>query len=66
MTLGSPNMLETMQARMLAHQQNLERFRSLLTTSLTEQERQYIHQRIAEEQFALDNLKRELASGALR
>jgi hypothetical protein len=36
-----------------AHQANIDRYRWLLQTHLTEQERQFVERRIAEEQQAL-------------
>ncbi len=42
-----------------AHRANIERYRRLLQTHLTENERQFVERRIAEEQRAL----RQLADG---
>ena len=40
-------------AKILSHRRNIQRYARLLTTQLTELERQYLHKRIAEEQAAL-------------
>jgi hypothetical protein len=46
-----------MQAAMLeAHEKNLKRYARLLTTELTQTEREYIHRRIAEERLALERV----------
>jgi hypothetical protein len=44
------------EARIAAHQKNLTRYRRILSTSLTEIERAYIHRRIEEERKALLSL----------
>ena len=41
-------------ARLRAHRQNIDRYRRLLQTSLTVLERNFIKQRIAEEEAALN------------
>ncbi len=38
-------------ARFRAHQKNIDRYRGLLKTKLTEFEREYIEKRLSEEQF---------------
>ena len=43
-------------ARFRAHRQNLNRYRSLLQTSLTELERRFVERRIAEEEAAVSAL----------
>ena len=44
-------------AKILSHRRNIQRYARLLTTQLTELERQYLHKRIAEEQAALERLQ---------
>jgi hypothetical protein len=44
-------------ARIRAHQTNLDRYCWLLTTELTEIERQFVHKRIAGERLELDRLR---------
>ncbi len=43
-------------ARLRAHRQNIDRYRRLLQTSLTVLERNFIEQRIAEEEAAVSRL----------
>ena len=43
----------------LSHRRNIQRYRRLLATELTEIERQYLHRRIAEEQAELERLQSE-------
>jgi hypothetical protein len=43
-------------ARLRAHRQNIDRYHRLLQTSLTMLERNFIEQRIAEEEAALNRL----------
>jgi hypothetical protein len=43
-------------ARVRAHHNNIERYRSLLRTSLTEFERQFVEKRLTEEQTNLESL----------
>ena len=43
-------------ARIRSHQSNLERYCRLLTTELTDLERQFLRKRIAEERLKLDRL----------
>lgn len=40
-------------AAMFAHRRNIERYKKLLETYLTDHERRYVEQRLAEEQTAL-------------
>jgi len=49
-------MTDSITAKMLFHRRNIQRYGRLLTTKLTDLERQYIHKRIAEEQAQLDSL----------
>lgn len=44
-------------ARIRAHQQNLDRYCRLLPTDLTDIERQFLHERIAQERLELEQLK---------
>jgi hypothetical protein len=39
-----------------AHRNNIQRYRLLLQTTLTEFERQYVERRLSEEQWKLDKL----------
>jgi len=41
------------------HQANIERYRRIIKTHLTENERQFIERRLAEEQHALQHVTRE-------
>jgi hypothetical protein len=43
-------------ARLRTHQNNIQRYRQLLETRLTDLERQYIERRLSEEQLALETL----------
>ena len=43
-------------ARIRAHHSNIDRYRMLLTTNLSDLERQFIERRLAEEQQAADEL----------
>ena len=45
--------------RLRAHKNNLDRYARLLATKLTETERQYVHQRIAEEHIAITKIEAE-------
>ena len=49
-------MIDENLARLRAHRNNIDRYRRLLKTILTEIERQYIERRLSEEQLALENL----------
>ena len=49
-------MIDQALAQFRAHRQNIDRYRSLLRTNLTEFERDFIKRRIAEEQAALSAL----------
>jgi len=53
-------------ARMRAHHSNIDRYRALLASSLSDLERQFIERRLAEEQEAADELaaRRRLPSPA--
>jgi hypothetical protein len=49
-------MIEQQLARVRAHRSNIQRYRNLLQTSLTELERQFVEKRLAEEQSNLETL----------
>ena len=49
-------------AKILSHRRNIQRHARLLVTELTEQERQYLHKRIAEDQAELERLQNEPAA----
>lgn len=49
-------MIDEKLARLRTHRNNIDRYRRLLKTRLTELERQYIDKRLSEEQSALDRL----------
>ena len=52
------NTTRLVQARVLGHRQNIERYCRLLATELTDLERQYLHKRIAEEHAQLERLEK--------
>ena len=54
-------MTDVIVARIRAHQGNMQRYCRLLVTELTDTERQFIHNRIAEERAELERL---LADGS--
>jgi len=49
---------EARNALLRAHQHNIDRYCRLLTTPLTDTEREYLHNRIAQERHALERLVR--------
>jgi hypothetical protein len=49
-------MIDEKLARLRTHRHNIDRYRRLLKTRLTELERQYIARRLSEEQSALERL----------
>ncbi|NOJ44042.1 hypothetical protein [Bradyrhizobium australiense] len=49
-------MIDEKLARLRTHRKNIDRYRRLLKTRLTELEHQYIEKRLAEEQSALERL----------
>ena len=53
-------MIEQQLARVRAHRSNIQRYRNLLQTSLTELERQFVEKRLAEEQLNLESLAASL------
>ncbi len=52
------NTARLVQARVLGHWRNIERYCRLLATELTDLEREYLHKRIAEEHAQLERLKK--------
>jgi hypothetical protein len=42
-------------AKILSHQRNIQRYSQLLVMDISELERQYLHQRIVEEQIELEH-----------
>ena len=46
------------------HQKNIQRYRQLLETSLTDFEREYIGKRLSEEQLAIEMLSAKVPSAA--
>jgi hypothetical protein len=53
---NEPQMIDQQLARLRTHRNNIERYRNLLQTSLTELEKQFIEKRLSEEQSNLDSL----------
>ena len=49
-------MIEESFARLRTHRSNIQRYRQLLETRLTDLERQFIEKRLSEEQSALETL----------
>jgi division protein CdvB (Snf7/Vps24/ESCRT-III family) len=49
-------MIDQQLARLRTHRSNIQRYRNLLQTSLTELERQFVEKRLTEEQANLENL----------
>ena len=43
-------------ARLLAHQKNIDRYKNLLKTKLSDNEQQYLEIRLSEERFAVEQL----------
>jgi len=48
--------------RLRTHRNNIQRYRGLLETSLTDFERRFIEKRLSEEQLAIENLAAKLAA----
>ena len=61
-TPGGELMRDLRTAKILNHEQNVQRYSRLLATELTELERQYLHKRIAEEHAELERWKHADAS----
>jgi hypothetical protein len=49
-------MIDQQLARWRAHHRNIQRYRNLLQTSLTELEREFVEKRLTEEQSNLESL----------
>jgi hypothetical protein len=49
-------MIEERFARLRTHRNNVQRYRQLLETNLTDLERQFIEKRLSEEQSAIESL----------
>ena len=55
-------MMDQQLARLLAHRSNIQRYRNLLQTSLTELERQFVEKRLTEERSNLESVTASLRS----
>jgi hypothetical protein len=53
-------MIEQQFARLRTHRRNIQRYRNLLQTSLTDLERQFVQRRLTEEQSNLERLANSL------
>jgi hypothetical protein len=53
-------MIDQQLARVRTHRNNIQRYRNLLHTNLTELERQYVERRLIEEQSNLESLATSL------
>ena len=53
-------MIDQHLARLRAHRSNIQRYRNLLQTSLTELERQFVEKRLSEEQSDLESVANSL------
>jgi hypothetical protein len=53
---GMTTMIDEYLARLRTHRNNIHRYRRLLVTQLTELERQYLEERLAEEECAMQKL----------
>jgi hypothetical protein len=53
-------MIDQQLARMRTHRSNIQRYRNLLKTNLTELERQFVEKRLTEEQSNLESLAASL------
>jgi hypothetical protein len=53
-------MIDQQLARLRAHRTNIQRYRNLLQTSLTDYERQFVQKRLTEEQSNLESLANSL------
>ena len=53
-------MIDQQLARLRMHRSNIQRYRNLLKTSLTELERQFVQKRLTEEQSNLESLATSL------
>lgn len=57
-------MFEETLARLRTHHKNVQRYRQLLETSLTDFEREYIGKRLSEEQAAIEDLSANVSTEA--
>jgi hypothetical protein len=57
-------MIDAVKARIAAHQRNLMRYRRILTTPLTDVERDYVKRRMEEERSLLEQLERTVGADA--
>ncbi|RZM91379.1 hypothetical protein CWO91_41280 [Bradyrhizobium genosp. SA-3] len=55
-------MIDQQLARLRTHRSNIQRYRNLLKTNLTESERQFVQRRLTEEQSNLERLAISLPS----
>jgi hypothetical protein len=55
-------MFEETLARLRTHHKNVQRYRQLLETSLTDFEREYIGKRLSEEQAAIEELSANVST----
>jgi hypothetical protein len=53
-------MIDQQLARLRTHRSNIQRYRNLLKTSLTELERQFVQKRLTDEQSNLESLANSL------
>ena len=56
-------MIDQQLARLHTHRSNIQRYRNLLQTSLTELERQFVQRRLTEEQSNLERVVTSLPNG---
>jgi len=59
-------MIDQQLARLRAHRSNIQRYRNLLQTSLTELERQFVEKRLTEEQSSLESVANSLPNDFAR
>jgi hypothetical protein len=57
-------MIDAVKARITVHQRNLMRYRRILTTPLTDVERDYVKRRMEEERGLLEQLERTIGADA--
>lgn len=55
-------MIDQQLIRLHTHRRNIQRYRNLLQTSLTDLERQFVQKRLTEEQSNLENLANSLSN----
>ena len=55
-------MIDQQLVRLRTHRRNIQRYRNLLQTSLTDLERQFIQKRLTEEQSNLESLANSLSN----